>query len=119
LTETRGDPEALIPLSDLSFHILLALADGASHGYAIGKEVEKRSAGRLNPATGSLYQAMRRLHEDGLIAEAKPPEDGGRDARRQYFRLTTFGRRVFKLEAERLEGLLSAAREKKLLPKRS
>jgi DNA-binding PadR family transcriptional regulator len=120
MTDTQADPETLIPLSDLSFHILLALADGASHGYAIGKEVEKRSAGRLNPATGSLYQALRRLHEDGLIAEAEPSGDNrGRDNRRQYFRLTPFGRRAFKLEAERLEGLLSVAREKKLLPKKS
>ncbi len=109
-----------VPLTDLSFHILLALGDGASHGYGIGKEVERRSAGRLNPTTGSLYQALRRLNNDGMIAEAPQPKDAnGTDSRRQYFRLTPFGKRVFAVEAQRLESLLAAAREKNLVPKGS
>ncbi len=113
----RSDPEDFLPLSDLSFHILLALGAGASHGYAIGKEIEHRSDGRLSPATGSLYQALRRLHRDGLIGEvSRPRHIAVDDARRQYFRLTPFGRRVFGLEARRLDALLSAARELKLVP---
>lgn len=120
MTSSRRDPAALLPLTDLSFHILLALGDGASHGYAIGKDVERRSGGRLNPATGSLYQAFKRLREDGLIVEAKRTHTGERQGpQRQYFQLTPLGRRVFALEAQRLQGLLSAAREKKLVPKRS
>ncbi len=119
MTEDRRDPREHLPLTDLSFHILLALGDGASHGYAIGKEVERRSEGRLSPATGSLYQALRRLHEDGLVTEAERPRGGGsEDSRRQCFRITPFGKRVFALEARRLEGLLAAARDKKLAPKR-
>jgi len=115
--ESRQDPTDLLPLSDLSFHILLALGAGASHGYAIGKEIERRSGGRLNPATGSLYQSLRRLHRDGLIQEVDQPRRiAATDARRQYFELTPRGRRVFALEARRLEALLSAAREMKLLP---
>ncbi len=120
MTDSKRDPAAHLPLTDLSFHILLALGDGASHGYAIGKAVEHRSDGRLRPTTGSLYQALRRLHNDGLIAEAEGPKGGvAEDARRQYFRLTPFGKRVFAREAQRLEGLLAAAREKKLVPRRS
>lgn len=109
-----------LPLTDLSFHILLALGEGASHGYAIGKEVEARSGGRLKPTTGSLYQALRRLHEDALIAETPQPKNAtATDARRQYFRLTPLGKRVFAQEALRLEGLIAVARDKNLVPKRS
>jgi DNA-binding PadR family transcriptional regulator len=116
MSNRRSDAEELLPLSDLSFHILLALGAGASHGYAIGKDIERRSGGRLSPATGSLYQALRRLHRDGLIEEVtRPRHIIVDDARRQYFRLTPFGRRVFALEAGRLEALLSAARELRLV----
>jgi len=113
----KPNPRDHTPLTDLTLHILLALADGAAHGYAIGKDVESRSGGRLNPATGGLYQALRRLREDGLVEKAQPAGGGDPDPRRQYFRLTPFGRRVFREEARRMEGLLSAARDKKLIPK--
>jgi len=107
------------PLADLPFHILLALGEGASHGYAIGKEIEGRTSGRLNPTTGSLYQALRRLREDEFIAPADPPPDHDRvDARRRYFQLTPLGRRVMAQEVERLEALISLARERSLAPKR-
>lgn len=116
MSESRN-PEEFLPLSDLSFHVLLALGAGPSHGYAVGKEIERRSGGRLSPATGSLYQALRRLHRDGLIEEGERPRRiAVVDARRQYFQLTPFGRRVFAMEARRLEALLSAAREMQLLP---
>jgi DNA-binding PadR family transcriptional regulator len=119
MADPQRDITEHVPLTDLSFHIILALGDGASFGYAIGKEVERRSDGRLNPTTGSLYQSLRRLHEDGLIAECERPKDSiDSDNRRQYFRLTPFGRRVFAHEARRLEKLISAARDKNLMPKR-
>ena len=120
MSESPRDIKDHVPFTDLSFHVLLALGDGASFGYAIGKEVEQRSGGRLNPTTGSLYQALRRLHDEDLIAEAQQPKDEiVADSRRQYFRLTPFGRRVFAFEAQRLEDLIAAAREKKLVPTRS
>jgi DNA-binding PadR family transcriptional regulator len=110
-------PADFIPLSNLSFHVLLALGAGASHGYALGKEIERQSEGRLNPATGSLYQALRRLREAGLIREAgRPKRINVRDARRQYFELAPLGREVFLLETRRLESLLLAAREVNLMP---
>lgn len=104
-------------MSDLEFHILLALGNGPSHGYAIGKDVEEQSAGRLDPTTGALYQALKRLSEDGLIAPAATPDDA--DPRRKYFALTRQGRRVAAKEATRLNALLQAARQRKLYPERA
>ena len=63
----------MMRLSELAFQILLALGEGPSHGYAIGKDVEERSGGRLDPTTGTLYQVLQRLAADGLIAAAKSP----------------------------------------------
>ncbi len=108
------EPNDFLPLSNLSFHVLLALGDGAAHGYAIGKDVEQRSGGKLKPTTGGLYQALRRLEEDGLIEQAPEEAERGADARRQYFRLTDLGRRVAALEAHRLNELVAVARDKDL-----
>jgi DNA-binding PadR family transcriptional regulator len=101
-------------ISDLAFHILLALGDGPSHGYAIGKDVEGRSGGRLDPTTGALYQALRRLTEEGLIAPADAPGDA--DVRRKYFALTRQGRQAAANEARRLDALVRTARQRKLYP---
>lgn len=105
------------PLSDLAFHVLLSLGDGPSHGYAIGKDVEERSDGRLDPSTGALYQVLYRLTEEGLIAPAGGPSDA--DARRKYFTLTTQGRRAAGAEAQRLDALVKIARKRKLFPQRA
>ena len=104
----------MTPLSDLAFHVLLALGEGPSHGYAIGKDVEERSGGRLDPTTGSLYQVLQRLSADGLIAAAKSP--AGTDERRKYFALTASGRRAAAAEAARLDALVRVARKRKLYP---
>lgn len=103
-------------LGALPFHILLALGDGPAHGYAIGKDVQARSGGRLDPTTGALYQALKRLAAEGLIARLAEPPEPTTDARRRYFELTPAGRRAAAAEARRLEGLVQAAREKKLYP---
>jgi len=120
MPDKRRDPAEYVPLPDFWLHILLVLGDGPSHGYAIGKRIEERSEGRLNPTTGTLYHALRRLHEEGLVAEAQAPSgDEGQGPSRQYFKITRLGRRVFAVEASRLESLLAAARSSKLLPNRS
>ena len=110
------NPESLLPLSEPVFQILLALADEDRHGYGIIQEVDDRTDGRVRLGPGTLYGALKRLREQGLIeeveAEAAPPEDD----RRRYYRLTGTGRRVAFLEANRLEGLLTTARRKRLLP---
>jgi DNA-binding PadR family transcriptional regulator len=104
-------------LSDLDFHILLALGEGASHGYAIGKDVQERSAGRLDPSTGALYQALHRLLAAGLVAPAETPDDV--DTRRKYFALTASGRRHAAAEAGRLDQLVKLARRRKLYSQRA
>ena len=104
-------------LSDLAFHVLLALGEGPSHGYAIGKAVEEQSGGRLDPTTGALYQALRRLEEDELIAEVGGPKDT--DSRRRYFTLTAAGRKAASAEAARLDALVRTARKRRLFPQRA
>src|SRR5262245_13689844 len=110
-------PQIASALSDLAFHILLALGEGPAHGYAIGKDIEDRSGGRLDPTTGALYQALRRLEEEGLVAPAAAPREA--DARRKYFALTPQGRRAAAAEARRLDTLVRAARKRKLYPQRA
>ena len=104
-------------LPDLTFHILLALGQGPSHGYAIGKDVDEQSGGRLDPTTGALYQVLRRLTDEGLVTPVTGPDDV--DSRRKYFALTRAGRRAAAQEAERLAALVRAARQRKLYPQRA
>ena len=109
-------PSRFLPLTNMAFHVLLALADGPSHGYAIGKEMQVRSRGKLKPTTGGLYQVLKRLAERGLIELDRSGGGNRRDSRRQYFRLTLLGRRVAAAEAQRLEALVALATEKELYP---
>ena len=104
-------------MADLGFHILLALGRGPSHGYAIGKDVEEQSDGQLDPTTGALYQALRRLTDEGLIEPAEGPS--GTDERRKYFALTRQGREAAGEEARRLDALVRAARKRKLYQQRA
>ena len=109
-------PTKMIPLTPRVFHILLALADGEQHGYKIMKEVEFRSEGRVRIGPGTLYEAIRRLVEKGLVREVgeRPPVEAD-DDRRRYYRLTKLGRGVLQAEAERLEDLVVFARTTDLL----
>jgi DNA-binding PadR family transcriptional regulator len=100
-------------MTELAFHVLLSLADGPAHGYAIGKDIEERTGGRLDPATGSLYQVIKRLTDDGLIRPlAAPPCDA--DARRKYFALTVAGRQAAAAELRRLEEIVQLGRKRQL-----
>jgi DNA-binding PadR family transcriptional regulator len=102
-------------LSPAAFHVLVALAGGDLHGYAILKEVEERTAGQVRLSTGTLYGLVRRFLEDGWIEE--PPRRPGQadDPRRRTYRLTPLGRRVAAAEAKRLEAMVAAARDRRLL----
>jgi DNA-binding PadR family transcriptional regulator len=113
-----GNPESLLPLSPAAFHILLALVDGERHGYGIMQEIAGRSERRVNLGPGTLYRSIRRLLADGLIEESdERPVPELDDARRHYYRLTLFGRRVATAEAQRLADLVRAAELKQLLPR--
>jgi DNA-binding PadR family transcriptional regulator len=116
----RRDPTDLVPLSPPVFHILLALSRGERHGYGILLDVEEQTSGGVRLGTGTLYTAIRRLLEGGLIEESdRRPDPELDDERRRYYRLTPFGRRVALAEARRLESLVGLARERRLLPRPS
>ena len=107
-------------LSRDTFHILVALADKDRHGYSIMQEVAARTDGAVRLSPSTLYSAIKRLLEEGLIEElAERPDPDNDDERRRYYRLTKAGRRAAADEAKHLEKLLADARSSGLLPKRS
>jgi DNA-binding PadR family transcriptional regulator len=105
------------PLTPAEFAVLVALADGDKHGYAILKAAGRGGeAVALGPAT--LYTIIRRFLDGGLIAESgSRPQPALDDERRRYYRLTPAGRAAARAHAERMETLLAAARAKNLLPR--
>lgn len=111
------DAEELLPLPPPVFHILIALAEGPRHGYAIMREVAERTAGRLRLGPGTLYGSIKRMLEQGLIEEARASAETG-DERRRYYRLTRLGRRTAEAEAARLSDVLREAKAHGLLPQR-
>jgi DNA-binding PadR family transcriptional regulator len=118
LTAPQSNAEPLGPLTPAMFHVLLALAGDDLHGYAILKEVELRTAGKVRLSTGTLYGIIKRLLNDGLIAELRSrPSQADDDERRRYYRLTPQGRQVATAEAERMDEILSIARSRNLLKK--
>jgi DNA-binding PadR family transcriptional regulator len=117
--ERSGDPQALLPLTPAALNVLLALADGERHGYGIMLEVRERSGGRVRLGPGTLYGAIKRLKEGGVIEECgeRPgPGEADGDERRRYYRLTGFGGELLAAEVERLDGLVRAARRKGAFP---
>lgn len=113
----NNDIDALLPLQPATFHILVALADGDRHGYAIMQEVAERTAGRLTLSAGTLYRSIHRMLEQGLITEVRqrPPAHND-DERRRYYRITPSGTAVAKAEARRLAEMLRLARARGLAP---
>jgi len=110
-------PNSLLPLPTAVFHILIALADRERHGYSIMQDVAARTAGKVQLSAGTLYSAVRRMLEQGLIDElAESPDPSSTDERRRYYRLTKFGKRVAAAEVERLSALLQQARATGLVP---
>ena len=115
---TETPTGSFLPLTPTMFHILLTLADGETHGYAIMQEVARRSGGSVKLGPGTLYGAISRLLEDGLIEESdERPDPKMDDTRRRYYRLTNFGGRVLAAETERLADLVRAARSTKVIRK--
>ncbi len=98
------------------FHVLVALADGEQHGYAVIKSVAHHTNGEVMLSTGTLYGIIKRLLAEGLIVESRRrPAAAEDDERRRYYRLTDFGRRVAVAEAERLEKMIAVARATRLI----
>jgi DNA-binding PadR family transcriptional regulator len=109
----RLHPSAFLPLSPAEFQVLVALADGEKHGYAIGKEVARRTEGEVRLRAATLYTVLKRLLEQGLVEEsASRPDPALDDERRRYYRLSDRGRKVAVAEAERLDATVRQARAK-------
>ena len=109
------DPQEMLPLTSSMLHVLLALADGDKHGYAIIKEVTRRTEGHVSLGAGTLYALMKRLLTENMILETEERPDAALDdERRRYYRLTPFGREVAQAEVRRLESLIAQAKAKQL-----
>jgi len=99
-------------------HILVVLADGDSHGYAIMRAVSERTRGKVRMGPGTLYGAIKRMLNDRLIEELEErPDAGSDDVRRRYYRITPLGRRAANEELGRLATLVRHARAAGLVPK--
>ena len=116
MPETVSNPKTSLPLTPAAFHIMLVLADGENHGYAIMREVAENTQGKMRLGPGSLYGTIKRMLADGWIEESdERPDPELDDERRRYYRLTGIGRKLVQAEAERLEQLVNIARGKRLL----
>ena len=103
------------PLAGTHFYVLLALADAPRYGLEIAEEVAARTGGEVRLGPGTLYSAIQKMLDSGLIEEWTPAE-GSADPRRRYYRITRRGRSLVGSEAARLEQLVDAARDKRVLP---
>src|SRR5215212_5502844 len=108
---SRPSPDDFLPLKPDAFYVLLVLLHGERHGYAIMRDAEQRSGGRVELQAGALYRLLRRMLEDGLVAESSrrraPDAD---DERRRYYTVTALGRRTIAAEADRMATLAAQAR---------
>src|SRR5512144_580234 len=116
MTGPSSNPEDYLPMTPAVFNILLALADGEKHGYAIMLEVEANTQGAVKMGPGTLYGSIKRMLASGLIEECdERPDPALDDERRRYYRLSGLGQRLLRLEAERLERQVNTARFKHVL----
>ncbi len=108
--KNRLAPDDLLPLAPAVFQILLSLADGERHGYALKREIARRTDGRLTLGAGVLYGSISKMLAQGLIEESdERPDPHLDDERRRYYKVTPFGRRVAQAEAARMQELVDLA----------
>jgi DNA-binding PadR family transcriptional regulator len=117
VTFSPREIDGFLPLPPATFHILIALADGDRHGYAIIQNIGVRTNSAVRLSAGTLYRSVQRMLEQGLVEEAHerpaPDED---DERRRYYRLTEFGAAVARAEARRLSDLVKLAKASGFAP---
>ena len=112
MRQKRPEP-ARKPLSLPVIHILLALADEARHGYAIKQDVEERTGGAIRLGPGTLYEAIQRLQDSGLIEESRSralDPVNGQEAQRRYYALTERGWATLREEVQQLGALVERAK---------
>jgi len=115
MRDTPGDPSTFLPLKQSTYCMLLALADGELHGYAIMQAVEAMTSGRQTILPGTLYAALARMVDEGLIEERDGVDETSGGPKRRYYRRTRLGKAVARAESERLHALLTIARAQKIL----
>ena len=109
MTKPRS-PQELPPLTPPVFHILLALAEEERHGYGIMQDVARQTDGGLELGPGTLYGCLKRMLAAGLVEESEErPDTALDDERRRYYRMTAFGKRMVRAEAQRLAGAVTVA----------
>ena len=118
MAKRRPDPDDInsyLPLPASAMHIVVALAGGERHGYAIMRDLDALSGGSVNMGPGTLYGSIKRMIDQGLVEETdERPDPALDDQRRRYYRLTALGQRVGAAERARLAALLDAARLRRL-----
>lgn len=115
----RRLPQQYLPLSEPVFHILLSLTDRDLHGYAIIQDIRARTGGEVDLTASTLYAAIKRLLDGHLVQELEAHPGTGEDPRRRYYRITSLGLDVARLETARLARALKLARQKKLTPRKA
>jgi len=111
MKSTKSDPEAYVPLTAAEFQILLALAAGEQHGYAIMQQINEHTSSKMRIGPATLYRSIKRLLDNGLIEEMQErPDPTIHDERRRYYGITDLGLAVARMETKRLEETLQAAR---------
>jgi DNA-binding PadR family transcriptional regulator len=110
--ETTHEVQNNLPLTEATFFILLSLAPGPNHGYAIMKDVHQLSQGRVMLSTGTLYSALKRLLEQGWIHRDEASDNHSNGRVRKTYSLTSLGKRIIQAEVERLEGLVIASQSR-------
>ena len=112
MTKNRS-PQELLPLTPPVFHILLAFAGEERHGYGIMQDIALQTGGALQLGPGTLYGCLKRMLAAGLVEESdERPDPALDDERRRYYRMTAFGKRVVRAEAQRLAGAVTVAMAK-------
>lgn len=120
MVHRRAEIEALLPLPTVTFHILIALAGGERHGYAILQEVAASTRGRVQLGAGTLYRSIARMLDQGLVAEAQDrPDPELDDERRRYYQITELGRAAARAETARLQQLVKLARASGMAPEKA
>ena len=118
MATTNIEPGEMPPLTPAVFHVLLVLADGERHGYAIMQEVAESTGGGIKMGPGTLYGTIKRLLEARMIEESdQRPDPDLDDERRRYYRLTALGQRAVRAEALRYADMVAVARRKRLIAK--
>jgi DNA-binding PadR family transcriptional regulator len=106
-------PVDQLPLTIPVFQVLLSLVDRDLHGYALIRDIEERTQGEVRLTASTLYGAVARMLDAGLIEERDA--EGGRESRRRSYQITRSGRSLLRREAERLARSAGWAREKRVL----